>query len=106
MQKLTPGEALDWARGFSHQALNVDYLIGTDGERYYPSDILIGAVLIEGIDFIADQNKAEIDSYKLAELMVKAYRYGEDGDYHSFKRRVKEELTILGLDDEVVGELL
>ena len=100
VQKLTPGEALDWAKGLSHQALNVDYLIGTDGEQYYPSDILKGAVLQDNIAFIADPQRLEIGAYELMQLMEMSFRWGEDGiGAKHFKQKMVVELTALGFED-------
>lgn len=100
-QVFTPGQALDWAKGLSHQALDVEYLIGSDGEQYYPTDILDNpAVVVQLNAFVADTQRLEIGAYELMQLMTMAFRWGEDGvEAKHFKEKMVVELTALGFED-------
>lgn len=100
-QVLTPGQALDWARGLSHQALNVVYLIGSDGEQYYPGDILDSPEVVVQLDaFVADSQLVGVSAYELTQLCALCFKLGEDGESQQmFKKVLADRLEKLGFEN-------
>lgn len=100
-QILTPGQALDWAKGLSHQAMDVEYLIGSDGEQYYAGDILDSPEILTQLNaFVADPKLVGMSAYELTQLCSLCFKLGEDGESKEmFKKVLTNRLEELGFDN-------